>query len=251
MDMSELAKMSPAELLNAGGEIWQMAIEKMIQTQMEAKLPEIATQMEAAHASYCLSELAKEKGQVQTLLEQEARLKADLDSLRQQLGECHTEQDRLKEETTQQEKQLQELRRAEEAHVRERKGYLSACKEEISRILPFIRTETYEAYVNSLYNWDHIIRIYEKMKEDWRRGDTTSLELCKQLIDDFIELYRRIKNKDTLHLQQVKPNDLFDPDRFDKTSGSPETGEIFDIIYYGLEEGGAVIDGCRSLVEVK
>lgn len=251
MEQRELEGMSPAGLLKVGSDAWQMAIEKMIQKQLEAKLPEIEKRVEEAHTSYCLSQLAEEKGRVQALLEKEASLKAERDRLQRQLDESHAGQKRLEEEAARQEKQLQELRDAEKAHALERKGYLLACQKGVSGILPYIRTETYEAYVDSLYNWDHIILIYERMREDWQRGDTTNLELCKHLIDDFIELLRRITNNDTLHLQQVGPGERFDPARFDKTPGSPEIGTISDIIYYGLEQNGAVVEKCRSLVEVK
>lgn len=251
----ELEGMSSSELLKLSGKVCQMAMEKMIMEQLEAKLPEIEKRILGAHTSSCLSQLteqlADEKARINMLLNQEVNLKADRDDLQRQLDVCRKEQKQLEKETAQQNKQLRGLQAAVAEHDQQQKGYLQAVQGGVSTILPFIRTETYEAYVTSLYSLDTIALIYERMQEDCEQGRTENLELYKQLINEFIEMTRRITGTDILQLQQVKLGGVFDSSRFDKTSGSPEIGEISNIIYYGLERDGAVFHDCRSLVEVK
>lgn len=251
----ELEGMSPPELLKLSGKVCQMAMEKMIMEQLEVKLPEIEKRIFEAHTSSCLSQLTKqlsdEKTRINMLLNQEANLKADRDDLQRQLDVCREEQKRLEKETAQQNEQLRGLQAAVAEYDKQQKGYLKAVQGGVSTILPFIRTETYESYVTSLYSLDTIALIYERMQEDCGQGSTENLELYKQLINEFIEMSRRITGTDILQLQQVTLGELFDSSRFDKTSGSPEIGKIANIIYYGLERDGKVLRDCRSLVEVK
>lgn len=251
MEIRELEGMSSSKLLELSGEVWQMAMEKKLLEQLETKLPEIEKRIEEAHTSYCLSQLASEKARIETLLNQEARLKDERDSLQKQLAECCEKQRRLEDEKAQQDKQLRELRAEAAEHARQRKGYLLACQKEVGKILPFIRTGTYEAYVASLYSRDSITIIYDNMRSECGRGDAGKLELYQQLIDEYIEISHRITGKDALQLQKVEIGKLFDSTRFDKTFESPETGKISNVIYYGLEWDGAVFENCRSLVEVE
>lgn len=256
MEVKELEGMSSSELLDLGGKAQQVAVEKMILERLEAKLPEIEKRIkervEEAYASYCLSQLAVEKARVQTLQSQETSLKAERASLQQQLEMCQEERERLKDETAQQGEQLRKLQTAVKEHEQQRKGYELARQNKVSELLPFIRTETYEAYVSSLYSRDNIKLIYDSLRSDCGRGDTENLELYQRLINEYIELSRRITGKDAVQLQKVElGRQLFDSTRFDKTPRSPETGKISKVIYYGLERNGVVIDNCRSLVEVE
>lgn len=251
MEIEKLEGMSSSELLELSGKVQRAAMEKMILEQLEAKLPEIEKRVVEAHASYCLSQLAVEKARVRTLQNQEVGLKDERDSLQQQLEACRKQQQQLEEKTAQQDEQLRELQVAAAEHGRQRAGYLLACQKQVSNILPFIRTETYEAYVNSLYSRSNITLIYDSMQGDCGCGNTRNLELYKWLINEYIEISRRITGEDAARLQKVVLGELFDSARFDKTPGSPETGKISNVIYYGLEWNGTVMGNCRSLVEVE
>lgn len=251
MEIKELEGMSSSELLELSDKIRQKAMEKMILEQLEAKLPEIERQIEKAHASYCLSQLAQEQARIQELLSREADLKSRQDSLQRQLNTSREKQSQLEAENASQDKELQALLAEKKEHQQQRQGYLTACRKKVSEFLPFIRTETYEAYVTSLYSRDNVVLIYNSMMSAWNRGDTEKLELYQDLIKEYIEISRRITGKDTLQLQKAEIGMLFSSSLFDKTARSPETGRISNIIYYGLERNGMVFENCRSLVEVE
>lgn len=248
--------MSSAELLELSDKARQAAMEKMILERLEAMLPEIENringQVEKAYASFCLLQLAEEKARIQTMQNREASLKAERDSLQQQLEAYQAKLRQMETEMDRQCEQLQTLQATVAEQECQQEGYRRICQAGVSEMLPFIRTVSYEAYVNSLCNQRNISLIYDRMRSDCERGKTENLAQYQQLIHEYIKISNRIIGEDMVQLQKVEPGrQLFDSAYFDKTSESPETGKISRVIYYGLERKGVVLDNCRSLVEVE
>lgn len=257
MEIKELESMSSAALFELSDKYQQAAIEKRLMELLEAKVPEMERVIEEAHTKYCLSQLSEEKAQKLELQEREDRLKSSLVSLQQQLvslqqqlDACQKERQQLETKAEQQAQELKELRETAERDALQQ-GYRLACEEKIGALLPFIQTETYEAYVTSIYNRDNIARLYSMMRSDYDRGDDRKMDMYRRLVNEYIEISRRVTGKSSVQLQTVEANALFEPARFDKVPGAKEVGQVTKVIYYGLEKNGAVISGCKSLVEVE
>lgn len=187
--------------------------------------------------------------QYSTLQDTNTGLQTQYSTLQAQNTNLQTQYSTLQTDLSAAQQQLESLQQKWNAERQQYQGYQKACAERVSDLLPFINTDTYESYVLSIYNTKNILLIFDKMKNEYERGNTQSIEKCNHLVDDYIEIAQKAGSQYTLRRQAARIGQFYESALFDKVSYSNENGKISKVIYQGLEKNGTLVS--KSLVEVE
>ena len=245
----DITEMSIEELTQLSIKCQSIIMDQRLSELIENKLSKIRQEVENVYTAECLAQLAEMTAYKNELEQKNIDLKSELDHMKKRLVSYTYEREELMAKAKQQQEQLIQMRAANQ-EKQEYQGYLWACKENISGMLPFIETHSYEAYVLSICDENHISMIYDNMKRDYEERTEENEEKYEHLINDFIAISNRISGKKLVGRQDVEINHFYEAARFDKTCGSREAGRIKRVIYMGLEKNGSVLTNCKSLVEV-
>lgn len=246
----DLSKMSREEMLQSSGKYLHALIGNFVSDLFEQRLPEIEDRIRQLYTSDFFSRLEDITAHKILLEQKNVDLEKELKNLHNELSSGKKTCQYLNEQNKQQEEQINRLQTEVTAQQAQQQGYRRSLEMNISKLLPFIDTRSYESYVYSLYNEAHIALIYDNMKKDFEDGIPAHKDCYEHLIDDYIEISRRICGKESVRRQKVNLNDLYETALFDKTRKSREIGQITRIIYRGLEKDGLLLGTCKALVEV-
>lgn len=207
----------------------------------QRRLQEVQKQMQAQKEA----ELADIQEKLQT---QQKEIQKQLADKQIELTYCKEQKKVLEEEVEKQQTQLKKISEKYSAVDEQMRGYYRACREDVSKVFPFVKTQTYESYLISLCKERNIMLIYDKMKQEYEYRRDGAICRWDWLIDEYIELSGRIGNQG-LRRQEPQVGQLYESAQFDKVFGSKENGEITKVIYKGLENDGEII--VKALVEVE
>lgn len=207
----------------------------------QKRLQEVQQQMQAQKEA----ELAQMQQELQA---QQKEIQKQLENAQIELTNCKKQKETLETNMTQQQTQIQKMAERYSAIDKQMRGYYRACREDVSKVFPFVKTQTYESYLISLCKERNIMLIYDKMKQEYEYRRDGAICRWDWLIDEYIELSGRIGNQG-LRRQEPQVGQLYESAQFDKVFGSKENGEITKVIYKGLENDGEII--VKALVEVE